>query len=122
VEHQKVGDLLQRQHVAAPVAHQQIPHLLPVQAQAKDGAEEIPVGKLLAAAPGAPQGADGTALPVPLPVLRLLPVGQEGAYGALRSLVPAEEDVAGGGRGAGAGFYMAAGVEQVFHTRPLLWG
>ena len=83
-----------------------------VQAQAKDGAEEIPVGKLLAAAPGAPQGADGTALPVPLPVLRLLPVGQEGAYGALRSLVPAEEEVAG----------MAAGVEQVFHTHPLLWG
>ena len=112
VEYQKVGDLLQRQHVAAPVGHQQIAHLLPVQAQAKDGAKEIPVGKLLAAAPGAPQGADGTALPVPLPVLRLLPVGQEGAYGALRSLVPAEEEVAG----------MAAGIEQVFHTRPLLWG
>ena len=58
------------------------------------------------------RSADGTALPVPLPVLRLLPVGQEGAYGALRSLVPAEEEVAG----------MAAGIEQVFHTRPLLWG
>ena len=112
MEHQKVGDLLQRQHVAAPIGHQQIAHLLPVQAHAKDGAKEIPVGELLAAAPGAPQGADGTALPVPLPVLRLLPVGQEGAYGALRSLVPAEEEVAG----------MTAGVEQVFHTHPLLWG
>ena len=45
VEHQKVGDLLQRQHVAAPVAHQQIPHLLPVQAQAKEafayGADKV---------------------------------------------------------------------------------
>ena len=45
-------------------------------------------------------------------VCAFLPDWQEGAHGALRSLVPAEEEVAG----------MAAGVEQVFHTHPLLWG
>ena len=106
---QKVGHVLQGQDVALPVPHQQVPDLLPVQTQAQNGAQKVPVAQSTAR-PGAADGLDGA---VALqPHVLLLPVGEECAHRPLRPRKAAVEQVPG----------MAAGIEQVFHTHPLLWG
>ena len=103
-EHNGQG-LPQAHDLGLMVPHENVPQLLPGDANAHEAAQNVPVGEVCLAGEG---GGHRRQLLLGHVVLRLLPVGEKDTHGALGVLVAPAEPMLG----------VAAGVQQQLHAGP----